>query len=150
MIRRTVFGVAALVAFAVALTAWAADDSFFFVVDDEAASIDGYSWLDPLPPEFADEAARLIETGETATEMSRLSSPERRFIVFQSRSCPPLIEITTATHGSVEVIARDPRVDWRCGGYQHTYVLELRFRPDAAAGPLTVSDAQTSQSVARP
>lgn len=147
MLRRTVFSVAALLAFGVAIGAWAADDSFFFVIDDQAGSISHYAWLDPLPEPLASEVA-LAQA--SAVELRRSSTPERRFILFQSRSCPPLIEITTAKNGAIRVAALDPRVDWRCGGYAHTYVLELRLDPAAPLGDLTIVDRQTSQSLARP
>lgn len=146
ILRRTTVAVVALLALTVGMAAWAGDESFSYVVDDQADLVDGYRWLDVIP----ESATADIDQLDTGTELTRLSTPTQRLITFTSRSCPPLLEISTDAGGAeVWVTARDPRVDWRCGGYAQTYVLQLTLR-DGARPTVLIQDSQTSPSIPRP
>ncbi|MDH3499110.1 MAG: hypothetical protein OEM97_03225 [Acidimicrobiia bacterium] len=144
MIRRTVFAITALAALAVAITVWAADDSFSFVVDDPAGAIERYEWLDTIPDLLVHDVDQIDDSGQSGAELRRFSTPGDRLIVSSSRSCPPLLEIrSSAVDLAVVITALNPRVDWRCGGYRHTY-LELTLNERASPGDVLILDTQTS------
>ena len=142
MIRKTIVAVVALVALGVGMTALASDDSFSFVISDPAGVIDNYRWLEFVPASIDRDLEALTDAGDGGLEIRRFSTPNQRLVAFVSRSCPPLIDID-ATAVTVSVTARNPRVDWRCGGYEHIYILELRFT-EGTSPSLEVSDLQTS------